>query len=130
MKGGATGGGRARVAPETDINLHFNGDIHAVSTANNLLAAVLDNHLYWKNPLDIDPETISWRRVMDLNDRALREVELNLGRGAHRSGGFDITAASEVMAVLCLARRPTRPATAPRPHRRRPQPDGQTGHGQ
>ena len=103
MKGGATGGGRARVAPETDINLHFNGDMHAVSTANNLLAAVLDSHLYWKNPLDIDPETISWRRVMDLNDRALREVELNLGRGAHRSGGFDITAASEVMAVLCLA---------------------------
>ena len=104
MKGGATGGGRARVAPETDINLHFNGDMHAVSTANNLLAAVVDSHLYWKNPLDIDPETISWRRVLDLNDRALREVELNLGRGAHRSGGFDITAASEVMAVLCLAR--------------------------
>ena len=103
MKGGATGGGRARVVPETDINLHFNGDMHAVSTANNLLAAVVDSHLYWKNPLDIDPETISWRRVMDLNDRALREVELNLGRGAHRSGGFDITAASEVMAVLCLA---------------------------
>ncbi len=104
MKGGATGGGRARVVPETDINLHFNGDMHAVSTANNLLAAVVDSHLYWKNPLDIDPETISWRRVMDLNDRALREVELNLGRGAHRSGGFDITAASEVMAVFCLAR--------------------------
>ena len=103
MKGGATGGGRARVAPETDINLHFNGDMHAVSAANNLLAAVVDSHLYWKNPLDIDPETISWRRVMDLNDRALREVELNLGRGAHRTGGFDITAASEVMAVLCLA---------------------------
>ncbi len=103
MKGGATGGGRARVVPETDINLHFNGDMHAVSTANNLLAAVVDSHLYWKNPLDIDPETISWRRVMDLNDRALREVELNLGRGAHRAGGFDITAASEVMAVLCLA---------------------------
>ncbi len=103
MKGGATGGGRARVAPETDINLHFNGDMHAVSTAHNLLAAVVDSHVYWKNPLDIDPETISWRRVMDLNDRALREVELNLGRGAHRSGGFDITAASEVMAVLCLA---------------------------
>ena len=104
MKGGATGGGRARVAPEADINLHFNGDMHAVSTAHNLLAAVLDSHLYWKNPLDIDPDTISWRRVMDLNDRALREVELNLGRGAHRAGGFDITAASEVMAVLCLAR--------------------------
>ena len=104
MKGGATGGGRARVAPETDINLHFNGDMHAVSTANNLLAAVLDSHVYWNNALDIDPETISWRRVLDLNDRALRDVELNLGRGAHRSGGFDITAASEVMAVLCLAR--------------------------
>ena len=104
MKGGATGGGRARVVPETDINLHFNGDMHAISTANNLLAAVLDSHLYWKNALEIDPETISWRRVMDLNDRALREVELSLGRGAHRSGGFDITAASEVMAVFCLAR--------------------------
>ena len=104
MKGGATGGGRARVVPETDINLHFNGDMHAISTAHNLLAAVLDSHLYWKNPLDIDPESISWRRVMDLNDRALRDVELNLGRGAHRSGGFDITAASEVMAVFCLAR--------------------------
>ena len=103
MKGGATGGGRARVMPETDINLHFNGDMHAISTAHNLLAAVVDSHLYWKNPLDIDPDTISWRRVMDLNDRALREVELNLGRGAHRSSGFDITAASEVMAVLCLA---------------------------
>ena len=104
MKGGATGGGRARVEPETDINLHFNGDMHAVSTANNLLAAVLDSHVYWNNALDIDPRTISWRRVMDLNDRALREVDLNLGRGAHRAGGFDITAASEVMAVLCLAR--------------------------
>jgi len=103
MKGGATGGGRSQVAPATDINLHFNGDLHAVSAANNLLAAVLDSHLYWKNPLGIDPETISWRRAIDLNDRALRQVDLSLGRGAHRPSGFDITAASEVMAVLCLA---------------------------
>ena len=104
MKGGATGGGRAQVEPMADINLHFNGDLHAVSAANNLLAAVLDSHMYWGNTLDIDPATISWRRAIDLNDRALRDIELSLGRGAHRSGGFDITAASEVMAVLCLAR--------------------------
>ena len=104
MKGGATGGGRAQVVPMADINLHFNGDLHAVSAANNLLAAVLDSHMYWGNTLDIDPATISWRRAIDLNDRALREIEISLGRGAHRSGGFDITAASEVMAVLCLAR--------------------------
>ena len=103
MKGGGTGGGRARLIPSADINLHFNGDIHAVSAANNLLSAALDSHLYWDNPLGIDPEAITWRRAIDLNDRALREVELSLGRGAHRSGSFDITAASEVMAVLCLA---------------------------
>ena len=102
-KGGATGAGRARVFPAADINLHFNGDLHAVSTANNLLAAVLDNHLYWKNELDIDPATISWSRVLDLNDRALRAVQLGVGGRAGRAGGFDITAASEVMAVLCLA---------------------------
>ena len=104
MKGGATGGGRAQIVPMADINLHFNGDLHAVSAANNLLAAVLDSHMYWGNTLDMDPATISWRRAIDLNDRALREIELSLGRGAHRAGGFDITAASEVMAVLCLAR--------------------------
>ena len=103
MKGGATGGGWAQVGPMADINLHFNGDLHAISAANNLLAAMLDSHMYWKNPLDIDPATISWRRAIDLNDRALREVDLTLGRGAHRIGGFDITAASEVMAILCLA---------------------------
>ena len=103
MKGGATGGGWSQVAPMADINLHFNGDLHAISAANNLLAAVLDSHMYWKNPLDIDPGTISWRRAIDLNDRALREVDLKLGRGARRIGGFDITAASEVMAILCLA---------------------------
>ena len=104
MKGGATGGGWSQVAPMEDINLHFNGDLHAISAANNLLAAMLDSHMYWQNPLDIDPETISWRRAIDLNDRALREVDLNLGRGERRTGGFDITAASEVMAILCLAR--------------------------
>ena len=103
MKGGATGGGWSQVAPMADINLHFNGDLHAISAANNLLAAVLDSHMYWKNPLGIDPATISWRRAIDLNDRALREVDLKLGRGARRIGGFDITAASEVMAILCLA---------------------------
>ena len=103
MKGGATGGGWSQVAPMADINLHFNGDLHAISAANNLLAAVLDSHMYWKNPLNIDPETVSWRRAIDLNDRALREVDLKLGRGARRIGGFDITAASEVMAILCLA---------------------------
>ncbi|MDE0419347.1 MAG: formate--tetrahydrofolate ligase [Gammaproteobacteria bacterium] len=104
MKGGATGGGWSQVAPMADINLHFNGDLHAISAANNLLAAMLDSHIYWKNPLDIDPATISWRRAIDLNDRALREVDLKLGRGERRLGGFDITAASEVMAILCLAR--------------------------
>ena len=103
-KGGATGGGRAQIAPAADINLHFNGDLHAVSTANNLLAAVLDNHVHWDNELDIDPATISWSRVLDLNDRALREIDLHLRGDARRVGGFDITAASEVMAVLCLAR--------------------------
>ena len=96
--------GRAQIAPAADINLHFNGDLHAVSTANNLLAAVLDNHVHWDNELDIDPATISWSRVMDLNDRALREIDLHLRGDARRAGGFDITAASEVMAVLCLAR--------------------------
>ena len=104
MKGGATGGGKAQVVPAADINLHFNGDLHAVSAAHNLLAAVLDNHVYWNGALDIDPDTISWRRVLDLNDRALRDVELRPGRGIRRDAGFDITAASEVMAVLCLAR--------------------------
>lgn len=103
-KGGATGAGRAQVVPAADINLHFNGDMHAVSAANNLLAAVLDNHIHWRNELDIDPGTISWSRVMDLNDRALRDVEFRLRDGARRPGGFDISAASEVMAVLCLAR--------------------------
>ena len=104
MKGGATGGGWAQIAPMADINLHFNGDLHAVTAAHNLLATLLDNHLYWGNALDIDLGAATWRRALDLNDRALRELELSVGRDRRRQTGFDITAASELMAVLCLAR--------------------------
>lgn len=104
MKGGATGGGHAQVVPMQDINLHFNGDMHAVTSANNMLASMVDNHLYWGNGQAIDTERISWRRAMDLNDRVLRNVPLKVRRGVERQGAFDITAASEVMAVLCLAR--------------------------
>ena len=106
VKGGATGGGRAQVVPMEDINLHFTGDFHAVTTANNLLAALLDNHLHWGNALGIDPRRVSWRRALDMNDRALRDVVLGLGgpgNGVPRHDGFDITVASEVMAILCLA---------------------------
>ncbi len=103
MKGGATGGGHAQVVPMEDINLHFNGDIHAVTAANNVLASILDNHLYWGNSLSIDIERVSWRRAIDLNERVLRSVPLRIRRGLEREGAFDITAASEVMAVLCLA---------------------------
>jgi formate--tetrahydrofolate ligase len=106
MKGGATGGGRSQVVPMERINLHFTGDFHAITTAHNLLAALLDNHLYFGNELRIDPRRILWRRVMDLNDRALRNTIVGLGgskQGVPRETGFDITAASEVMAILCLA---------------------------
>ena len=106
VKGGAAGGGYAQVVPMEDINLHFTGDIHAVSTAHNLLAAVLDNHLHHGNELGIDPRRITWRRVMDLNERALRNIVLGLGgkaNGVPREGGFDISVASEMMAILCLA---------------------------
>ena len=106
MKGGATGGGRSIVVPQSEINLHFTGDFHAISTANNLLAAMLDAHLHHGNDLGIDVRRIMWRRVMDLNDRALRSVVIGLGgpaSGVPREGGFDITPASEVMASLCLA---------------------------
>ncbi|MDE3177583.1 MAG: formate--tetrahydrofolate ligase [Pseudomonadota bacterium] len=106
QKGGATGGGRAQVAPMDEINLHFTGDFHAISTAHNLLAAMLDNHVYWGNALDIDARRVSWRRVMDMNDRALREITVGLGgvaNGFPRSDGFDITVASEVMAAFCLS---------------------------
>ncbi len=106
MKGGAAGGGRSQVLPMEDINLHFNGDFHAVTAAHNLLAAILDNHLHWGNELGIDWRRVSWRRVLDMNDRALRDVVAGLGGAAHgvpRETGFDITVASEVMAILCLA---------------------------
>ena len=106
MKGGATGGGRARVVPEDDINLHFTGDFHAVSAAHNLLAALLDNHIQHGDALGIDPRRVLWRRVIDMNDRSLRHVIIGLGgvmEGIPRETGFDITPASEVMAVLCLA---------------------------
>ncbi|MEX2488492.1 MAG: formate--tetrahydrofolate ligase [Pseudomonadales bacterium] len=106
MKGGAAGGGRAQVIPMEDINLHFNGDFHAITCAHNLLAAMLDNHLHWGNETGIDPRYISWRRVMDMNDRSLRYTVSGLGGSAHgvpRESGFDITVASEIMAILCLA---------------------------
>lgn len=104
MKGGATGGGRAQVAPMDEINLHFTGDFHAITTANNLLAALTDNHIYWGNALGIDPGKVSLRRVMDMNDRALRQIVVGLGNnGQLREDGFDITVASEVMAIFCLA---------------------------
>jgi formate--tetrahydrofolate ligase len=105
MKGGATGGGLAQIAPAVEINLHLTGDFHAITAANNLLAALIDNHLYWGNALGIDPDRISWRRALDMNDRALRRVNLQLGRrNLSREESFDITAASEVMAIFCLAR--------------------------
>jgi formate--tetrahydrofolate ligase len=106
IKGGATGGGYSQVLPMEDINLHFTGDIHAITTANNALAALLDNHLQQGNELRIDPRRIVWRRALDLNDRALRKVIIGLGgplQGVPREDGFDITVASEIMAVLCLA---------------------------
>jgi formate--tetrahydrofolate ligase len=106
VKGGAAGGGHAQVVPMEDINLHFTGDFHAITSANNLLAALIDNHIYWGNPLKIDPRRIAWRRVLDMNDRALRSIVNSLGgvsNGFPREDGFDITVASEVMAILCLA---------------------------
>jgi formate--tetrahydrofolate ligase len=106
MKGGAAGGGMSQVVPMEDMNLHFTGDFHAITSAHNLLAAMLDNHIYWGNALDIDIRRIPYRRVMDMNDRALREIVCNLGgvaNGFPRETGFDITVASEVMAILCLA---------------------------
>ena len=103
MKGGAAGGGRAQVAPMEEINLHFTGDFHAITSANNLLAAMLDNHIYWGNALGIEARRITWRRCLDMNDRQLRDIVQGLD-GAVREDGFDITVASEVMAVFCLAR--------------------------
>jgi formate--tetrahydrofolate ligase len=106
MKGGATGGGFAQVLPMEDINLHFTGDIHAITSANNALSALIDNHLHQGNVLNLDPRRIAWKRVLDMNDRALRQVTIGLGgplQGVPRQDGFDITVASEIMAVLCLA---------------------------
>jgi len=106
MKGGAAGGGYAQVVPMEDINLHFTGDFHAVTTAHNLLAALIDNHIQQGNTLDLDVRRIVWKRVLDVNDRALRHIVLGLGGTAHgvpRESGFDITVASEMMAILCLA---------------------------
>ncbi|MDP2732299.1 MAG: formate--tetrahydrofolate ligase, partial [Hoeflea sp.] len=107
MKGGAAGGGMAQVVPMEEMNLHFTGDFHAITSAHNLLSAMIDNHIYWGNELEIDARRIVWRRVMDMNDRALRDIVVNLGGVAHgfpRQTGFDITVASEVMAILCLAK--------------------------
>jgi len=106
MKGGAAGGGMAQVVPMEDMNLHFTGDFHAITTAHNLLSALIDNHVYWGNELGIDIRRVTWRRVMDMNDRALREIIVSLGgvaNGFPREAGFDITVASEVMAILCLS---------------------------
>lgn len=107
MKGGAAGGGYAQVVPMEDINLHFTGDFHAITSAHNLLSALVDNHIYWGNALGIDSRRVTWRRVLDMNDRALREIVCSLGgvaNGYPREAGFDITVASEVMAIFCLAR--------------------------
>ena len=107
MKGGAAGGGYAQVVPMEDINLHFTGDFHAITSAHNLLSALIDNHIYWGNALGIDSRRVAWRRVMDMNDRALREIFCSLGgvaNGYPREAGFDITVASEVMAIFCLAK--------------------------
>jgi formate--tetrahydrofolate ligase len=107
MKGGAAGGGYAQVVPMEDINLHFTGDFHAIGIAHNLLSALVDNHIYWGNELGIDPRRVAWRRVVDMNDRALRQIVASLGgvaNGYPREDGFDITVASEIMAIFCLSK--------------------------
>lgn len=107
MKGGAAGGGHAQVVPMEDMNLHFTGDFHAITSAHSLLSAMIDNHIYWGNELEIDLRRVTWRRVVDMNDRALRQITASLGgvaNGFPREAGFDITVASEVMAILCLAK--------------------------
>ncbi len=104
LKGGANGGGQAQVVPQDEVNLHLTGDFHALTAANNLLSAMIDNHVYWGNPLGIDPARVTWRRALDMNDRALRDVVVGLGNnGAVRQDGFDLTVASETMAAFCLA---------------------------
>ena len=106
MKGGAAGGGYAQVVPMEDINLHFTGDFHAIGAAHNLLSALIDNHIHWENKSGLDPRRVTWKRVMDMNDRALRDITIGLGgpgNGTPRQSGFDITVASEIMAIFCLA---------------------------
>ncbi|EFL87517.1 formate--tetrahydrofolate ligase, partial [Ahrensia sp. R2A130] len=106
MKGGAAGGGYAQVVPMEEMNLHFTGDFHAITSAHNLLSAMIDNHIYWGNALRIDNRRVAWKRVIDMNDRALRDIVTSLGgvpNGFPRQAGFDITVASEVMAILCLS---------------------------
>src|SRR6056297_3270940 len=106
MKGGAAGGGHAQVVPMEEMNLHFTGDFHAITAAHNLLSAMIDNHIYWGNEQEIDVRRVVWRRVVDMNDRALRQITASLGgvaNGFPRETGYDITVASEVMACLCLA---------------------------
>ena len=106
MKGGAAGGGYAQVLPMEDINLHFTGDFHAIGAAHNLLSALIDNHIYWNNDQELDTRRVTWRRVVDMNDRALRQITTSLGgvaNGFPRESGFDITVASEIMAIFCLA---------------------------
>ena len=106
MKGGAAGGGYAQIVPMEEMNLHFTGDFHAITSAHSLLSAMIDNHIYWGNALEIDTRRVVWRRVVDMNDRALRQITASLGgvaNGFPREAGFDITVASEVMAILCLA---------------------------
>ena len=106
MKGGAAGGGYAQVVPMEQINLHFTGDFHAITSAHNLLSALIDNHIYWGNKLNIDIRRVVWKRVMDMNDRSLRSIVVDLGgvaNGYPRQDGFDITVASEIMAIFCLA---------------------------
>ena len=122
MKGGGAGGGASEVLPMMDINMHFNGDFHAVSSAHNLLAALVDNYLHNGNQTKLDPRRVTWKRVMDMNDRALRDIVVGLGgrtEGIPRETGFDITAASEVMAILCLANDIRRSQGPVGPHRRR-----------
>ena len=116
MKGGAAGGGYAQVVPMEDMNLHFTGDFHAITSAHSLLSAMIDNHIYWGNELEIDVRRVQWRRVVDMNDRALRQINVSLGgvaNGFPREGGFDITVASEVMAILCLGQGSGRPGKTP-----------------
>ena len=130
MKGGAAGGGYAQVVPMEDINLHFTGDFHAIGAANNLLAAMVDNHIYWGNELGIDSRRVTWRRGLDMNDRALRSIVSSLGgvaNGFPREDGFDIVVASEVMAIFCLATDLARSEAAARQHHRRPDPRARAG---